>query len=389
MAHRTSGIFGRELRREDYQGRPQTYVKHLFLKRYLYALAFKVLQAPGSNLDFLYIDGFSGPWKSTADHRSDTSFSIALTVLSDVARHLRDRGLMPHIRAIFVEKNRGASEELECAVAEFPLIESVVINGQFEECIPRIVKMVGGAFVFTFVDPTGWTGLALKKLAPLLCISRSEVLINMMAYSLTRHLELPSVQGGLEEYFGGPGWRERYCQIYGGTRQREEAFRQTYLVRLKEICNFRYVGTTRVRFGGQQRTYFYLVYGTRHPAGMEVFRDTERKAVEVQEDLAYGSVIGKASEGGRMADMLVGVENPNLGVFRAWESASRAEARAEFDAWLASGSLRREPDAAAHFMQYPHVDMKLVKAWFIEAEAAGRLSRRPGSRGGAVLVPTP
>jgi len=42
---------------DPYSGREQTKAKHFILKRYLQALAFKVLTFS----DVTYIDGFSGP----------------------------------------------------------------------------------------------------------------------------------------------------------------------------------------------------------------------------------------------------------------------------------------------------------------------------------------
>ena len=45
---------------DPYSGREQTQAKHFILRRYLQALAFKVL----SFQDITYVDGFSGPWKT-------------------------------------------------------------------------------------------------------------------------------------------------------------------------------------------------------------------------------------------------------------------------------------------------------------------------------------
>ena len=46
---------------DHYRGREQTYLKHFFLERYLERVAYKVGSfAP----EFVYVDGFSGPWKT-------------------------------------------------------------------------------------------------------------------------------------------------------------------------------------------------------------------------------------------------------------------------------------------------------------------------------------
>ena len=67
---------------EVYERREQTGAKHYILRRYLQALAFKVLRF----WDVTYVDGFSGPWKSNTKDFSDTSFMIALEVLKDAQK---------------------------------------------------------------------------------------------------------------------------------------------------------------------------------------------------------------------------------------------------------------------------------------------------------------
>ena len=64
---------------DPYSGREQTKAKHFILKSYLEALAFKVLNFT----DITYVDGFSGPWKSTEAEFKDSSFMIAIAVLMD------------------------------------------------------------------------------------------------------------------------------------------------------------------------------------------------------------------------------------------------------------------------------------------------------------------
>jgi hypothetical protein len=56
---------------DPYSDREQTMAKHYILRRYLQALAFKVLNFS----DITYVDGFSGPWKCREENFSDSSFS--------------------------------------------------------------------------------------------------------------------------------------------------------------------------------------------------------------------------------------------------------------------------------------------------------------------------
>ena len=66
-----------------YTGREQAYVKHYLLEKCLAPLAYKVGSAWDS---FVYVDGFSGPWKTTRADYADSSFAVAIDVLREVRR---------------------------------------------------------------------------------------------------------------------------------------------------------------------------------------------------------------------------------------------------------------------------------------------------------------
>ena len=55
----------------DYAGREQSYVKHVFLERYLERLVHKTASIYPH---IVYVDGFAGPWQSTNEKFEDTSF---------------------------------------------------------------------------------------------------------------------------------------------------------------------------------------------------------------------------------------------------------------------------------------------------------------------------
>jgi len=83
-----------------YRGREQTYIKHFFLERYLERVAYHIGYFAQH---FVYVDGFSGPWRATDESNEDTSFMIAISVLRRVVRSLADHGKTPKIRCLFVE----------------------------------------------------------------------------------------------------------------------------------------------------------------------------------------------------------------------------------------------------------------------------------------------
>src|SRR6266581_2223154 len=70
----------------QYRGREQTFIKHLILRRYLETVAWHILWAQD---DFVFVDGFSGPWAATSTIYEDTSFGIAMTLLRRVRDELK------------------------------------------------------------------------------------------------------------------------------------------------------------------------------------------------------------------------------------------------------------------------------------------------------------
>ena len=104
----------------QYQGREQTFVKHFFLNRYLERVAYVTLAGGARWSDFVYVDAFSGPWRSGNENFEDTSVFIALTKLAAVRQGLQKIGRDVNFRALFVERDPTAFEDLDRLVARFP-----------------------------------------------------------------------------------------------------------------------------------------------------------------------------------------------------------------------------------------------------------------------------
>jgi three-Cys-motif partner protein len=99
---------------DPYVDREQTKAKHFILRRYLQALAFKILRY----YDLTYVDGFSGPWQSRTEDFSDSSFMIAINVLKDAQQKIQTQR-RSNIRCFFSENNRQAFTRLATAIAPF------------------------------------------------------------------------------------------------------------------------------------------------------------------------------------------------------------------------------------------------------------------------------
>lgn len=364
------------LKPELYRGRGQTFAKHVLLKQYLTILALKVLQGKNAPSEFLYLDGFSGPWQAQGESFEDTSFAIALRLLTDVRETLAANGHFPLMRAIFVEEKEASYKKLCQEIGKFPRIKIQAFHGCFEDVVPQIAATLrANTFLFGFLDPIGWKGIALRRIAPLLQHRPCEVLINVMANSLVRHATFERVQKSVDEFFGDADWRADFAEAETRLGSREDALIELYLSRLKAIGGFNYVASTRIRNPDKDRTYFHLAYGTRHHVGMEVFRRCEKRCVEIQEQIALDSYRAKQERTRGMADLFKGQSDAGLDAFKRWRDAARASARAKFEQWLSGDASCRADRFRAELMQHPHVDATLVNEWVRDAEKAGRMTQ--------------
>src|SRR3954469_25065478 len=94
---------------EDYAGREQSYVKHVFLERYLEALIFKTASVYNH---IVYVDGFAGPWQSANERFEDTSFGIALNSLRRAKETWKTGNRNVRMTALLVERHPKAYAQL-------------------------------------------------------------------------------------------------------------------------------------------------------------------------------------------------------------------------------------------------------------------------------------
>jgi three-Cys-motif partner protein len=266
----------------QYRGREQTFIKHLILRRYLETVAWHILW---SQTDFVFVDGFSGPWASISASHEDTSFGIAMTLLRRVrdelkGKHGRDR----RVRCIFVERGPRAFARLSEAVNAASYIEARAIHGRVEDHVNEILRAIGSAFALISIDPKGWS-FDLQKLAPLLRHRPSEVIVNFMFEHVNRFLDdkRPEIGASYTLPFGDPNWRSRFEALQASGLGREEAVLELFREQLKSVGGYTYVISARVQRPTAARSHFYLVYGTRNRKGLTEFRTVEKKAMEAEE----------------------------------------------------------------------------------------------------------
>jgi three-Cys-motif partner protein len=264
----------------NYEGREQTLVKHLILKHYLRRFAHIVGSHWGS---ITYVDGFAGPWNVQSEDLEDSSFAIALQELR-LARKTHEQ---LRLRCFFLEQNKEAYGRLCKFSEQVNDAEVKTLNGTFEGSIKEILSFIhrggSGTFPFIFIDPTGWTGFALKTISPLLQLPTCEVLINFMTGHIRRFLSGEESRSSFEALFGSPDFRDRIEGLTG--LDREDAAVLEYSDRLKREGGFDYLLRAIVLHPDKDRTHFHLVYATRNPKGVEVFKEAEKRVMAEMERL--------------------------------------------------------------------------------------------------------
>lgn len=265
---------------QEYHGREQSFVKHLILRGYLQRVAWNILSFSD---DFTFIDGFSGPWEAKSDTYADTSFRIAIDELRAVKSGFDAKGSNKRLRCVFVEKDADAFAQLRRATEDAVDLQANAIHGTFEDNITEVLRHIDKSFALTFIDPTGWS-IDLSRMAPLLQ-QRGEVLINFMYEHFKRFVEdqRPNIRASYDKPFGGLPWREWIDQEMMCGLDKEAAILETFKRAVKQIGGFKHVASARIRHRRVDKSHFYLVYGTRHPKGLEEFRRVERGALSAEE----------------------------------------------------------------------------------------------------------
>ena len=332
---------------ECYRGKEQTYLKHFFLEKYLETVALHIGYAQS---EFVYVDCFSGPWRPEHEDLAGTSIRISLDKLNYVRNVLAAREKYPTIRAIFIEKDATAFVALQQALEQHHgAVQTAALPGAFEDNIPGILIEIGKTFAFCFIDPTGWTGLSMDRLQPLLLHRPGEVMINFMYDFVNRFLNSrdPATETSLDRFFGTKIWRNLRDRP-----DRESAIISLYEEQVRTLGNFLYVTSTKILKPLQERAYFHLIYATRNPKGIEEFRGVEKRLV-----LAQGSVREIAQREHRQqrtgqGELLFGDSGTLSPSVRDERAAQRKAAKIHLFDLLQRGPRRYE-DLLAHLLQLP------------------------------------
>ena len=362
---------------EFYEDREQTQVKHQILVRYL--SAFVPIVGTWAS-DIVYIDCLAGPWKETDPNMKDTSFSRAIEVLRDTRRVLQDRGNNPTMRCLLIEKDSQSFRKLKGFCDTINDLEVTPENWDFTAHtgdIIHFVKSRNKSFPFIFIDPKGWKPLADDLINPILKLEPSEVLINLMTSWVTRFLSDESKH--FERLLGPDLPRLRLLQ---GQEQEEELVR-CYAAKVARAGNFNYTCTLPVMKADQDAFHFYMIYATRHPRGVEVFKETERFVIPfMHETRANAQERRRLAQSGQLS-FLSAEAHYREHRFTEFQLRNLAMAKNQLLAMLQNADQVPYDEAWYTVMQHSAVTDRDLKDWLADWKSSGSLTfgnDEPGQR---------
>lgn len=313
----------------NYRGREQSYVKHVFLESYLERLAFKTARAYGH---VVYVDGFAGPWQSANEAFEDTSFGIALKILRRVKSEWESRGYRVEVSAHLVERDPSAYDRLSGVPNKYGDIKVNVYPGDFLDRIDEIVsKIPPSAFTFFFLDPKGWR-IPLHRIAPVLKRPKSELVFNFMFDFINRAASMtdPSIVSGLEELIPFGDWRRRMQDLEGSGQAdpvaRKEVLVSSFCESLKKLGDFEYVAETTVLRPLMDRPLYCLFYASRHPNGIEVFRDAQITSLKQEAKVRAAVKVAQAAAATGQGELFSSLHDMAPNELEAFLSNERARA---------------------------------------------------------------
>jgi three-Cys-motif partner protein len=260
----------------DYHGREQSFLKHRVLQEYLALWGRKIgsLSRNGP-VTLWYVDCFAGPWQSQDEALTDTSIHIGLGALEEAGRIWRENGHEVSLSAVFVEKDPGAYKRLKRYLDEREgLVRTVAFEGEFGQHVDEVAARLGDDPAFVFVDPTGFKGVEMEFIQPLLQKRMREVLVNVMFNHINRFKDDTRgfLRAQMRAFFGLAD-----TELPEGLSEIE--LLQTYRRNLKRSCSVTYAADLAVPHPTKRRTWFRLVIGGKHPEVLRVFREVESRVV--------------------------------------------------------------------------------------------------------------
>ena len=297
----------------------------------------------------------------------DTSFALAISVLRQERPRVQARGFDPSLRCLFVENDPKAFSQLRDYCSSITDINVTPKQWDFEASIEDIVKFIKektDTFAFIFIDPKGWELASIELIRPLLQVRPNEVLITLMTSFITRFLGDPSQPSG--RLLGNTQAAKEFdlVQKLDGDEQEEELVR-LYSEALREAGGFDYVCTLPVMKPNRDAMHYYLIYGTRHPKGVEKFKEMENDAISFMHEIRAEAQERRRLEASGQYSLVPPAATYREQRFTRLNSRNLAIAEASVRTALVKRKIMKYDDAWSIAMQFSTVTQDDLRA-FIE-----------------------
>ena len=145
----------------------------------------------------------------------------------------------------------------------------------------------------------------------------SEIVVNLMTRFIIRFLEQSDRAKSFKELFG----REEVLAILDATPpdEKHDALVREYGASLRQLCGFKYVSSVIILEPKRDDIRYFLVYGTNHHRGVEVFKAAETKAARLQDHIRNEAAIQKSGGQNNMMGTLFGNAPKSDYAFRLWQ----------------------------------------------------------------------
>ncbi len=358
----------------EYRGREQTFLKHMVLREYLSSWVQKLGRTgrPGETVQLWYVDCFAGPWQAKGQQLEDTSIAIGLGALDEA---LESPGLNVAASAIFIERESGPFRQLKTFLLDRESkVTTLTLHGEFGDYVDEINSHVADDPAFIFIDPTGWKGVGMGFVVPLLQRARRDVLVNVMFNYVNRF------KGDSREFL-----RTQMGEFFGlddasGLKEKTELeLMEIYRTKLKEHSGSKYSLYIAIPHSIRDRTWFYLVVAGSNPALVQLFRRVEAKVVGAVAGEVRGDAMRRASDARGQGAFHFGDRLPD----HRYEKLNRAALEAvpaEIERMLGESNGIQFHDLWPHVLERHHITLAELGKLIVTMHMDGRL-RVEGMKG--------
>lgn len=232
-----------------------------------------------------FIDGYAGPGRYSSEEEGSGAMLL---------RHAKAHTPMPrNVECHFVEEDADTIAELRKVVQEEGEGVTVTVNdGDVSTHLPNLLDQCEGVPLFVYLDPCGLVipfdeVLQIFDRPDGLGTPATEVLINFSAVALRRiagHLTSATptekTLARMDEVCGGDWWRQAWLDELPDKNAAEQAVVNGYAERLSKQAGHAGHWVIDVRQRVDLKPLYYLVFASRHIAGLEYFGEASSLGLE-------------------------------------------------------------------------------------------------------------